>query len=74
MTHEERMILREKIEWKVSDLFERLERFCSETSGLTLVQIGVASDVLKDLADAEKNLAKAKHLEKEHPYHEDKKY
>lgn len=74
MTHEERMVIREKIEWKSADLLERLDRFCSEVSGLTLMQMGEVSDILKDLAEVEKNIAKIHHLEKEHPVHDEKKY
>lgn len=74
MTHEEKMAVREKLEWKTSELFERLERFCMENSGLTLSQMGIVSDILKDMSEVEKNLAKIHHLESEHPHHEDKKY
>ena len=74
MTHEERMVIREKIEWKSADLLERLDRFCSEVSGLTLMQMGEVSDILKDLSEVEKNVAKIHHLEKEHPVHDEKKY
>ena len=74
MTYEERIEIRGKLEWKIHDLFERLERFCAETSGLTLAQIGVVSDVIKDMTEAEKNLAKVHHLESDHPVHDEKKY
>jgi hypothetical protein len=74
MTHEERTAIREKIAWKSSDLLERLERFCSEVSGLTLMQMGEVSDILKDLSEVEKNMAKVRHLESEHPVHDEKKY
>lgn len=74
MTHEERIAIREKIAWKSADLLERLERFCAESSGLTLMQIGEVSDVLKDLAEVEKNMAKVRHLESERPVHDEKKY
>lgn len=74
MTHEERMAVREKVERKSADLLERLERFCSETSGLTLSQMGEVADMLKDISEVEKNLAKAHHLEREHPRYEEKKY
>ena len=74
MTHEEKIAMRNMIEHKSADLLERLERFCAESSGLTLMQIGEVSDVLKDLAEVEKNLAKVHHLESEHPIHDEKKY
>jgi hypothetical protein len=74
MTHEERTVIREKIAWKSSDLLERLERFCSEVSGLTLMQMGEVSDILKDLSEVEKNMAKVHLLEREHPIHDEKKY
>lgn len=74
MTYEEKTVIREKIAWKSSDLLERLERFCSEVSGLTLMQMGEVSDILKDLSEVEKNLAKVHHLESEHPVHDEKKY
>lgn len=74
MTYEEKTVIREKIAWKASDLLERLERFCSEVSGLTLMQMGEVSDILKDLSEVEKNLAKVHHYESEHPVHDEKKY
>ena len=74
MTYEEKTVIREKIAWKSSDLLERLERFCSEVSGLTLMQMGEASDILKDLSEVEKNMAKVRHLESENPVHDEKKY
>ena len=74
MTHEERIAIREKIAWKSADLLERLERFCSEASGLTLMQMGEVSDILKDLSEVEKNMAKIHHLESERPVHDEKKY
>lgn len=74
MTYEEKTVIREKIAWKSSDLLERLERFCSEVSGLTLMQMGEVSDILKDLSEVEKNLAKVHHYESEHPVHDEKKY
>lgn len=74
MTHEERTAFRMKLEHKSADLLERLERFCAESSGLTLMQIGEVSDALKDLAEVEEKLAKAYHYESKNPYHDDKKY
>lgn len=74
MTHEERMVVREKVEFKSADLLERLERFCLENIGLTLSQMGEVADIIKDISEVEKNLAKAHHYEKESPRHEEKKY
>lgn len=74
MTHEERMAMRNMIEHKSADLLERLERFCSETSGITLMQMGEVANILKDLSEVEKNMAKIRHLESEHPVHDEKKY
>lgn len=74
MTHEERIAMRDMVEHKSVDLLSRLERFCSENAGLTLPQMGEVADMLKDISEVEKNLAKAHHYEKEHPRHEDKKY
>lgn len=74
MTHEERKVMRDMIEHKSADLLERLERFCAESSGLTLMQIGEVSDILKDLSEVEKNMAKVRHLESERPVHDEKKY
>lgn len=74
MTHEERISMRNMIEHKSADLLERLERFCAESSGLTLMQIGEVSDVLKDLAEVEEKLAKAYHYESKNPHYDEKKY
>ena len=74
MKHEERVAVRDMIEHKAVDLFERLERFCAESSGLTLMQMGEVSDILKDLAEVEEKLAKARHYEAERPHHDEKKY
>jgi hypothetical protein len=38
------------------------------------MQMGEVSDILKDLSEVEKNMAKVRHLEKEHPIHDEKKY
>ena len=74
MKHEERIAMRDMIERKSADLLGRLERFCAESAGLTLMQIGEVSDTLKDLSEVEKNLAKTHHYESEHPRYEEKKY
>lgn len=74
MKHEERIAMRGMIEHKSADLLERLERFCAAASGLTLMEMGEVADMLKDLSEVEKNLAKAHHYENECPRYEDKKY
>ena len=74
MKHDERIAMRDMIERKSADLLGRLERFCAESAGLTLMQIGEVSDALKDLSEVEKNLAKTHHYESEHPHYEEKKY
>ena len=71
---EERIAMREMIEHKSADLLERLERFCAAASGLTLMEMGEVADMLKDLSEVEKNLAKAHHYENECPRYEEKKY
>lgn len=74
MKHEERMAMRDMVEHKSVDLLARLERFCSESTGLTLSQMGEVADMLKDISEVEKNLAKAHHYETERPRYEEKKY
>lgn len=74
MKHEERIAMRGKIEHKSADLLERLERFCTAASGLTLMEMGEVADMLKDLSEIEKNLAKAHHYESDSPRYEDKKF
>lgn len=74
MKHEERMAMRDMVEHKSIDLMARLERFCSENAGLTLSQMGEVADMLKDISEVEKNLAKAHHYETERPRYEEKKY
>jgi hypothetical protein len=72
MTHEERIAFRSEIEHKAKSLMERLKKACAEPMGWS--EMMDASDILKDLSEVEKNLAKVHHLESEHPVHDEKKY
>lgn len=72
MTHEERTAFRMTLEHKAKSLMDRLEKACAEPMGWS--EMMDASDIMKDLSEVEKNLAKIRHLESEHPVHDEKKY
>lgn len=74
MTHEERIMLRESIDEKAHLLHARLEKVFAETPQMTLGQMSEVSDIIKDLSETEKNLAKARRCDMEHPHYEEKKY
>ena len=74
MTHEERMMFRNKLEHKAKSLMDRLEKACADNTPITWQEMMWASDIMKDLSEVEKNLAKVHHLESEHPVHDEKKY
>lgn len=72
MTHEEKLACRDAIHHKGRILMERLEKACSEPMGWA--EMMDAADILKDLSEVEKNIAKAHYYESERPHHEGKKY
>jgi hypothetical protein len=72
MTHEEKIARREKIHHHSISLMERLEKACSEPMGWQ--EMMDAADIIKDMSEVEKNMAKVHYYESEHPYHEDRKY
>lgn len=74
MTHEERIMFRQKLEHKAFALYGRLEKVCADSEQMTLGQMSEAADIMKDLSEVEKNLAKAHYYEREHPHYEEKKY
>lgn len=74
MTHEERIAFRMKLEHKAKSLMDKLEKACAENTPITWQEMMWASDIMKDLSEVEKNLAKVHHLESEHPVHDEKKY
>lgn len=74
MTHEERTAFRMKLEHKAKSLMDRLEKACAENTPITWQEMMWASDIMKDLSEVEKNLAKVHHYESEHPVHDEKKY
>ena len=74
MTHEERVMLRDKLEHKAKSLMDRLEKACAEITPMTWQEMVWAADIMKDLSSVEKNLAKANYYESEHPRRDEKKY
>lgn len=72
MTHEEKIARREKLYHKARTLMERLEKACAEPMGWA--EMMDASDIIKDMSEVEKNMAKVHYYESEHPHHESKKY
>jgi hypothetical protein len=74
MTHEERVAFRTKLEHKAKGLFERLERACADTQQMSLPEMSIASDIMKDLSEVEKNIAKIHYYESERPHFEEKRY
>jgi hypothetical protein len=72
MTYEERMAFRSELEHKARFLMEKLKKACAEPMGWS--EMMDASDIVKDLSEVEKNLAKVHYYESERPVHDDKKY
>lgn len=72
MTHEERVAFRLKLEHKAKFLVEKLEKACSEPMGWP--EMMDAADIIKDMSEVEKNLAKIHHYESERPHYDEKKY
>ena len=72
MTHEEKIARREEIYHKSKTLMERLGKACAEPMGWP--EMMDAADILKDLSEVEKNMAKVHYLESERPVHDEKKY
>ena len=72
MTYEEKIANREKIHHKAKTLMERLEKACAEPMGWP--EMMDAADIIKDMSEVEKNMAKVHYYESEHPHHDEKKY
>lgn len=72
MTHEEKIARREEIYHKAKALMERLGKACAEPMGWP--EMMDAADMLKDLSEVEKNMAKVHYYESEAPHHEGKRY
>lgn len=74
MTHEEIVMFRQKLEHKAKSLIERLDKACADGTPVTWQEMMWAADIMKDLSYVDKNIAKARYYESEHPHHEEKKY
>lgn len=72
MTREERIAFRDKLSHKAKFLVEKLEKACSEPMGWP--EMMDAADIIKDMSEVEKNLAKTHHYESERPHYDEKKY
>lgn len=72
MTREERIAFRDKLSHKAKSLVDRLEKACSEPMGWP--EMMDAADIIKDMSEVEKNLAKIHHYESERPHYDEKKY
>lgn len=61
MTGEERTKLYDDFHSGVRMMMDKLEKISREKDSLTLAQMGDIADIMKDLASAEKSIAKAHH-------------
>lgn len=66
MTSEERHKLHCDFHAGVRMMMDKIEKVAKEKSSWSLSELGEMSDILKDLAVSEKEIAKAHHLYSEH--------
>lgn len=66
MTHEERHKLHCDFHAGVRMMMDKIEKVAREKSSWSLSELGEMSDILKDLASTEKDVAKVYHLYLEH--------
>lgn len=67
MTNEEKMKLHDDMRKGSQMLVERLEKVAREKSSFSWQELMYMADIIKDLSEAEKNLAKACHYAKDMP-------
>lgn len=67
MTNEESKKMHEDFHKGVRMFLDKLEKVGREKSDWTLCEMGKVSDIMKDLATVEKDLAKIHHMSSEHP-------
>ncbi len=73
MTHEEKKAMRETIYRHASILLDKVHRMF-ESGELTVAQMGLAGDILKDIAKTDSALSKACYYDSKYDYSDDRTY
>ena len=74
MTHDDKVKMRTAIYEHLSILLNKVHRMFESSGDLTVQQMLDASDILKDIASADKSLSKACYYDGAHGNSDDKKY
>lgn len=73
MTHEEKMAMRKAIYQHLNILLDKVHRMF-EQGDLSVAQMSVGADMLKDIAKADSAMAKACYYDSRHDTDENRKY
>lgn len=74
MTHEEKTKMRNAIYDHLELLLDKVHRMFEASGDLTVSQMSVGADILKDIAKADKALSAACYYESQRDAEEDKRY
>lgn len=74
MLNEEKQQLYSRIHNKTCSLMSNIEKFLEENEKLSIDEMMFIADMLKDISEVEKNIAKANHIYKNIPDIVNKKY
>jgi methylphosphotriester-DNA--protein-cysteine methyltransferase len=74
MTHEEKTKMRNVIYQHLGILLDKVHRMFEASGELTPAQMGMAGDILKDIAKADSAMSKACYYDSKNQWSDDKRY